>query len=340
MMSFFSSKKKQLDSAVVFESYENVKTLIENGVSVSLANIHKALERGQEDIANLLLEHSSDDVSFFNSILADDYDSVLKRMNVEPDIMKHADSDQGYYFLLAVRNKKYNAAIAFLDFGIDLANQNKSSLDENSPEFIVRCVLGADEPSIIDIIIEGTCTSFNNSSDYNQARSTLLQRLVDIGFEKSPSVMATLGSISGVKTYVENHTDFLTSLGDSGFFEEGEPVCEEFICAVSHNHFNLVKYYLDVGVSANCVESPERISTALLRAVQNNNKEIVQLLLDNGADPTVQNMAWYTPLEAARRQSNEEIMKLLLPYLDEKAIELIKEDLPDTEQILRDKDDK
>jgi ankyrin repeat protein len=87
---------------------------------------------------------------------------------------------------------------------------------------------------------------------------------------------------------------------------------EKLIYFARENRIEDVRALLEAGANPNY----QTLSTSLYWAAINNNLEMAQLLLDNGAKESmnVQGQFEYTPLHNAVRRNNLEMVKLLLHY--------------------------
>lgn len=86
--------------------------------------------------------------------------------------------------------------------------------------------------------------------------------------------------------------------------------------AVQEGDFELVKYYLKVGINPN-YQHPEIMATPLVESIRFNHLDIAKLLLDNGADPNIEeDMEGDTALFVAKAKKNQEAIKLLSNYME------------------------
>ena len=85
---------------------------------------------------------------------------------------------------------------------------------------------------------------------------------------------------------------------------------------VQENDLELVKYYLKMGIDPN-YQHPEFMALPLAESIRYGNLEIAELLLNNGAKPTIIEMeSGITTLEMAQRMSNEKVIALLNRYTE------------------------
>lgn len=89
--------------------------------------------------------------------------------------------------------------------------------------------------------------------------------------------------------------------------------------AISHNFETVFKKLLKWGINPLFVNS--RNETALLFAAQNERPEICQLLLENGALLTQQNLLGQTPLMISLSKGNDQCVELMLRYIFENALD-------------------
>ncbi|TDG95717.1 ankyrin repeat domain-containing protein [Cardinium endosymbiont of Culicoides punctatus] len=81
---------------------------------------------------------------------------------------------------------------------------------------------------------------------------------------------------------------------------------DELCEAIKNNDLNLVESLLDAGADLN------KNAEALLTAIENNNPEITRLLLEAGANPNIPDENGYYPLDAAIDVNNKALVTLLL----------------------------
>ena len=80
--------------------------------------------------------------------------------------------------------------------------------------------------------------------------------------------------------------------------------------AASKGHKDVVKVLLDEGAMPNRADNKGR--TPLTKAVSNGNEYVVKLLLDGGADPNIGIQSRMPPLHLAAREGHTDIAKMLL----------------------------
>ena len=86
--------------------------------------------------------------------------------------------------------------------------------------------------------------------------------------------------------------------------------------AIEQNDFNLVKYYINLGVPINS-QNPEIMTTLLIESIRQQNFEIAKFLLENGADPSEQeDFGGDSPLSAAESINNTKLIELVEFHLD------------------------
>jgi len=83
-----------------------------------------------------------------------------------------------------------------------------------------------------------------------------------------------------------------------------------FFQAVQNNKVGAVNNVLDQGIDVN-VKDEVLGNTALCHAVFAGNVEMIKILLDQGADPRVQNNRGYNAIDAGKLMGNDEINKLI-----------------------------
>ena len=81
--------------------------------------------------------------------------------------------------------------------------------------------------------------------------------------------------------------------------------------AIQENDFELVKYYLRLGIDPN-YQHPEYMALPLAESMRYKNIEIAALLLNNGADPNITEMeSRRTPIEMAKQLNHQAFIDLL-----------------------------
>lgn len=265
-------------------------------------------------IAERLMQQMDGDLHMLQAVLADDRDLAVEALRDTPSLLRYHDERGNSYLSLAICNEKYQVATAIIDAGFDFSKSEKS-VSTKHKFGTLGALLDPDNQGLqfFDKLIQASFKSEKNTRETIQIRLDLLRRLVDAGFEKSPSVMAATGDLASLKKCIGSKTD-LEDIEES--FIPGES-SELFLCAVGHNQMDVVKYLLELGVSADCDDSMDRETTALLRAVENDNFEMAKLLLEKGASPSLSNFAWHTPVHAALENNNQEILNLLVSFTDD-----------------------
>ena len=101
---------------------------------------------------------------------------------------------------------------------------------------------------------------------------------------------------------------------------------KEMFRGVEINDFNLVRYYIAMGVDLN-YQHPEFLTSALIESINRNHLEMMAFLLENGALPDLKE-AWSnkTPMSIAKELKNKEAINILNQYLNTN--EMIEEDSP------------
>lgn len=91
---------------------------------------------------------------------------------------------------------------------------------------------------------------------------------------------------------------------------------KEMFRGVEINDFNLVRYYISMGVDLN-YQHPEFLTSALIESINRNHLEMMSFLLENGALPDLKEV-WSntTPMEIAKELKNKEAVNMLNQYLN------------------------
>lgn len=86
--------------------------------------------------------------------------------------------------------------------------------------------------------------------------------------------------------------------------------------AVQEGDLELVRYYLKMGINPN-YQHPEIMATPLVESIRFNHLDIAELLLGNGADPSIEeDMEGDTALFVAKAKKNQAAIDLLGNYLE------------------------
>ncbi|NQZ77231.1 MAG: ankyrin repeat domain-containing protein [Ekhidna sp.] len=83
-----------------------------------------------------------------------------------------------------------------------------------------------------------------------------------------------------------------------------------FIQAVMNEDSEAVSYYISLGMDVNFLH-PEIMTNPLIEATKVQNLEIVQLLLDAGANPTIVSQLGESALKIAKFSGNKELLNTL-----------------------------
>lgn len=76
----------------------------------------------------------------------------------------------------------------------------------------------------------------------------------------------------------------------------------------------MVEYYIDAGIDPN-YQHPEFLSTPLIESAQNGHADVVEFLLNNGADPLIKSdLEGLTALETALLYKQEVVVSILQNY--------------------------
>jgi uncharacterized protein len=139
-------------------------------------------------------------------------------------------------------------------------------------------------------------------SGRREVRDLLLSR----GTTLEPHEAIAAGHLESVQRLVDKDPALAKAYSPDGF-----PV---FALAAAFGHLGVVQYLLEKGVNVNAAATNGTGYTALTGAVTGGHKDVVALLLKNGADPNYRYGPGYTPLLAAAANGHMEIVKTLLEY--------------------------
>lgn len=104
---------------------------------------------------------------------------------------------------------------------------------------------------------------------------------------------------------------FLLKSGIDPNFGIGEQSTSPLIAATIMGHLSVVKLLVKSGANVNGKYSDHYIATPIWYAANNGDFEIVKYLLDNGADPTVEDRNGWTPLRQAKLHNHTKVIELL-----------------------------
>lgn len=148
--------------------------------------------------------------------------------------------------------------------------------------------------------------SANVHQDWSDSATEIIEMSVVDG-EDRQDVMEWMRDTDDPESILQTAEDTLLQAGldiDSRGFEN-------LHWAAIHGHDHVVKFLLDNGVSADA-RSPNS-STALLQAVQSGKTNVIQLLIDRGANKEcVQRDSYWTPLFEAVRSEKKNVVAQLL----------------------------
>ncbi|MEL6659145.1 MAG: ankyrin repeat domain-containing protein [Bacteroidota bacterium] len=85
---------------------------------------------------------------------------------------------------------------------------------------------------------------------------------------------------------------------------------------IQENDIELVKYYLRIGIDPN-YQHPEYMALPLAESLRYGHFEITEVLLSNGANPTIIEMeSGITCQEMGKRMENQQVIDLLNKYVE------------------------
>jgi uncharacterized protein len=89
---------------------------------------------------------------------------------------------------------------------------------------------------------------------------------------------------------------------------------KEMFLGVETNDFNLVRYHISTGVDLN-YQHPEFLTSALIESINQNHLEMMKFLLDNGANPAIEEaFSCKSPMQIAKELRNKEAVAILNSY--------------------------
>ena len=124
---------------------------------------------------------------------------------------------------------------------------------------------------------------------------------------------AALGRTDRVRELLEEDSSLAGAFGDDGFHPLG--------LACFFGHVDAARLLLEHGADVNVLSRNEHIQTAAIHAAAASNEqgvdestryELVELVLDHGADPNLPQAGGFRAIDAARQNGDKRIEQLLL----------------------------
>jgi ankyrin repeat protein len=240
-----------------------------------------------------------------------DYDTVELLVKYRANI--RATNSHGATSLLLASRYGHSELVEFLlDKGSNVNTHDSSKWSalmvaaHYSHEKIVQILLdrGADINAVNDDGNTALIYSQKSVDCNDKILKLLLERGAEINISNKKGETALMKAAeSGCKKNVEILLD------------HGSEKKYALISAASHDHIEIVKLLLDLGVDINARDNKDR--TALMCASRSGNKETVEFLLDKGAEINVINNEGYSALLYAAENSHpilhrEKVIELLL----------------------------
>ncbi len=89
---------------------------------------------------------------------------------------------------------------------------------------------------------------------------------------------------------------------------------KDMIAGVQKNDLELVQYYIRMGIDIN-YQHPEFMTSALMECIRCGHKDMLVLLLENGANPNLKEaFSGDSPLKLAMRLNRKELINMLSKY--------------------------
>jgi len=271
---------------------------------VELINHMRKIQNDQD----LLSLRNGEDL--LNAMKIDDKDKIRQLLN-EPYIDINVKDEYGYAPLIwATKSNNSKIVKILLNKG---ANPN---MQDNRGDTPLIWAVNNNNPEIIRILLgKGANPNIQNRNGHTPliwaARNNkpeIVRILLDKGADPN---------IAGNDRYTP--LDWATSHGTQAIInliikakEKLDCTCnQDLLKAVKANDENEVRRLLNEPYINTNVKD-EKGYTPLILAVRNNNPEIVQILLNNGADPDIPDEDDWTPLYWAAEKDNEAIINLII----------------------------
>lgn len=143
--------------------------------------------------------------------------------------------------------------------------------------------------------------------DHDEAERLATDKEVDI-FEAS-----ALGHTDRVRELLDSDPALVNAYGDDGFHPVG--------LASFFGHVETARVLYDRGADANQIARNERIQTAAIHAAaaaegkdEQTRYELVELALEHGADPDLEQTGGFRAIDAARQNGDSRVEQLLLEH--------------------------
>ncbi|KAI0177550.1 ankyrin repeat-containing domain protein [Pestalotiopsis sp. NC0098] len=261
-------------------SKKMIELLLEYGADVNGKNregksaLFDAIQTGRPDVVTMLIDHGA------NVNLPAPKHMLWVAVH-RPDILK----------IILARGADHRKAPGILELATSINNYESVKILINS---------GVDINAKKDGIYTPLCSSIRD------ARSDIFHLLLSSGADPNTAS----AEYPCFKCVTHNRVQFLDPLVKAG----GNLLSPKGILetAVQHNNVDAINWLLDHDVPMN-EKVPKTGATALTTAIRENRPELVDLLLERGADPNVRGQDW--PVCMAVRQPK--ILKNLLPALAE-----------------------
>jgi ankyrin repeat protein len=124
---------------------------------------------------------------------------------------------------------------------------------------------------------------------------------------------AALGRTERVRELLDDDPSLVNAYGDDGFHPAG--------LAAFFGHVETTRLLLDRGANVNQLSNNEHVQTAVIHAAaasegkgEEARYELVQLALEHGADPNLEQGGGFRAIDAARQNGDTRIEQLLLDH--------------------------
>ncbi len=115
---------------------------------------------------------------------------------------------------------------------------------------------------------------------------------------------AATGKINNIIRLLARDPDLVNAYSGDGFQPLG--------LACFFGYLDVAEYLIKAGANINSPSNNKLKAAPIQSAAAGGHRQIVKMLLENGADPNIREQAGHTPLHAAAQNGDEELIRILL----------------------------
>lgn len=315
---------KPLQIAVKGGKEKVVQTLIDGGADLNAVNdmyrtaLDVAAEFGQKPISNLLRREGAltgGEVSIHGAIMTNDLNALRKHLRDGRDINEPLDGVLP--ICLAFQYRKWDAAKILLKRKCDVTMRQKGGVtalheaaSTSAPEELLTKTLKLGADVNCEDNYANTPLCYAAEGGRVETVDWLLKHGADVHHGRTHESTPVSCALSKGHIEIASH---LIDLGAKATLWQ----------AVKCNHLIKARERLNAGADANNERERYHLDSPLEVAISNDSTEMVQLLIEFGADPNQQGKIHHgrdgafggdTPLHEAVRQASAKMVKLLLAH--------------------------